>query len=61
MRLKVQVNNNNVVKELCAHTRQGHILECPGGVGVHFFEGEESPGDREYAFLFLKYEYYTLI
>ena len=28
---------------------------------VHFFEGEGSPGDREYAFLLLKYEYYTLI
>ena len=30
-------------------------------VGVHFFEGEGFPSDREYAFLFFKYEYYTLI
>ena len=29
--------------------------------GGAFFDGEGSPVDREYAFLFLKYEYYTLI
>ena len=59
MRLKVQVNNNNVVKELCARGR-GISWNVQEG-WVHFFEGVGSPGDREYAFLFLKYEYYTLI
>ena len=60
MRLKVQVNNNNVVKELCARGR-GISWNVQEGWGFLFFEGEGSPGDREYAFLFLKYEYYTLI
>ena len=39
---QVQLNNNNVVKELCVRTRQGHILECPGGGGA-FFWGEGLP------------------
>ena len=38
---QVQLNINNVVNEFVC-TRQGHILECPGG-GAFFLEGGGGP------------------